>query len=45
MEEHERTDIEPTDEYFEESGCGPILLVLGVIAAFWIAVGCIFLFT
>ena len=26
------------EEYFEKSGCGPILAALGIIVAFWIAV-------
>lgn len=30
--------------YFEQSGCGPILLVVAFIVLFWLGVGAFFLF-
>ena len=42
--DNERFDIEP-DEYYDRSGCGPIVAVLAVIALFWVVVGGICLFT
>lgn len=34
-----------TDDYFERSGCGSIVVTLLIIALFWLVLGGIYLFT
>lgn len=33
------------DEYFDRSGCGPLVVTLLIIFLFWVVVGGIYLFT
>lgn len=41
----ERNFINENYDYYKQSGCGSILATLLIIAAFWIIVGIIYLFT
>lgn len=43
--DNERIDIEPDEDYFDRSGCGPIAAALAIIALFLLVVGGICLFT
>lgn len=33
------------EDYFDRSGCGPVVLAFLCIVVFWVVVGCIYLFT
>lgn len=41
----ERNLINENYDYYKQSGCGPIVATILIIAAFWIIVGIIYLFT